>query len=355
MNTTRSIVIAATLLLAAAGALCSEEASPAETPATDESSITVNVTAPAATSTASPMVQVESLLNLSPTDRDALFASQARPDAGFDTAIYRLLNIATQLPQLPAADFDRLYRPDYETLLTTPDPYVGRPIRVDMYVYSVRRLVSGEDITPDVNWPVGTPLWQIRGYDVHGVNQQSFMIYSVTDPTDLLGPPVRVEEGVRNIYRPEHSLLSFACVFVKIFNTFEAGVSDDPDEQATQERTYRDYPLVIAWQAVDPTAEETVAGPNWRVFITSALIALLAAVGLAVFIYMNMKIRRTHGETSARPGIAQLKGYKSLRDEGYEDDLEEFLPEDEDADAIDPDLKAAVEGWKKDHDHEPTD
>lgn len=340
MNTMRlphSIITVLAVLLITGTAFCSATAEPS---------------APQAPLT--PMGQVDAVLKLTPPEADALFATQAIPTPDFDTAVYMLLKKATELPQLDQADFDRLFRPEYTTLLTNPEPYVGRPIRLDVYIGEVVKYTSGVNLTPSADWPAGQDVWMILCYNVHSeVGDQGLQIYSVVDPMPLLPKATQTKDigGVAHYRwsRKAPPKLSVAGIFVKVFRAPIKGADWDerPDPSDVE---IRDFPLVIVWQIADPNADANAAG-NWDAIFKAGLIAFVAALGLGVFIYMNMRIRRDR-PAATRRGIGQLAGYKSLRGEGPVE--EEFFPEDEDADAIDPELKAAVEGWKKDH-HEPAD
>ncbi len=337
MKTTRSIAIVLTLLLASAAL----------------GSVTA---APATPGPATPMGQIEAVLKLSAQEKDALFATQAIPTADFDTAVYMLLNKATQLPQLATADFERLFRPDYDALLTNPDAYAGRPIRLDIYLGEVVEFTSGTDLTPSADWPAGQSVWVIRGYNADSESgQQGVLIYSVVDPLPFLPKATETKEKEGRTYHRWSTTypvqLSVAGVFVKVFQAGYQGA--DYDAEADRDAEQYDFPLVVVWQVVDPAAVEAEMPTNWRKIITTGLIAFLAIVGLGVFVFMSKKIRQSR-PSAMRHGIAHLNGYKSLRDDGAGPAEQEFAPEDEDADAIDPALKAAVEDWKKDH-HEPAD
>ncbi len=291
-----------------------------------------------------PREAVDRILVLTDDEQDALDVAQTRKQDYEETALYIMLNRACQLPQLPPEQFAQLQRPPYRSLLAHPERYVGQPIRMTVLVSTVFKETSGTDHEPDLLWPSGRERWMIRCLDADGDMQQPMLVVSLVDPAPLLHKPLSDADEPVQVFNAAIAPLELAGVFYKVFEARESGTPEHPAPVAP-----RRYPLIIAWQlgvvadrpAAPGAVPMTMAG---AIFI--AVIALLVA-----FLFLARHIRRTRRRSGGRGQPLWSDRYRPLRDL-----TQDRLGDDErEADEVDPQLKAAVEDWRKEHPEDKPD
>ena len=295
---------------------------------------------PALDRTEPPLETVDRVLTLSAGERGVLEVSQSRRQETVGPGVNLLFGKTRKLPQLSAEELAQLRRPLHNSLLTNTATYQGRPIRIDGYVYSVKPRIAGKTIPASVELPAGTTVWMITMYDGQSEHQKGILIYSLVDPTPLLPRPIRIEPDNLQIHNPEdnprQTYLEFAGVLVKTFYDKEEG---NPDSDAP--KVSRDFPLIITWQVAKP--EGTAKGESpfspmiWLVVF--AIITMLVA-----FIFLWRKIHRLRVATDMNPEFRWQGRYTPFRDT----ELDDLANDDRnDADHIDPELRAAAEALKK--------
>lgn len=298
-----------------------------------------------------PSQAVNRILVLTDDEKDSLNTAQSRRTGYEESAFYTLLNRASQLPELPQEQFADLAKPDYSSLMLTPDAYAGRPIRMNVLVFSVIKQVSGEGgLDPALLWPVGQERWLITCYDadskydtVTKKGQHGLLIVSTVDPTPLL-PQTHTDEDVAlKKYPPRLAKLTIAGVFYKLFEDMELGDPEHPE--LSRKET---FPLIIAWQIVSRRSDPRSNVPTaLTVVIVFAIVAFLAA-----FYFLVRYVRRTGRQSMEARRALWPDRYRALRDTA-----QDHLPADEteDANDVDPQLKAAVEDWRRDHPEDEPD
>jgi hypothetical protein len=287
----------------------------------------VEVTPPVET----PMETVERVLALSEAEIGVLEVSQSRRTDIIGPGVYLMMGKASQLPQLTPDELGQLPRPQHSSLLNYPATHQGRPIRLTIYVHSVREIT------------LGRTLWLINAYDADAEGQKGITIYSLQNPFDLLPPPAQVIDG-NSVFNPTTNpggtKLELAGILVKTFNDEVAADSFDPDSPDTGYRL--DFPLLVAWQLARPTQS---TGGIPAILKTIIFLAILAIVALVVlFTILSKSIRRKRVE--ARDPAHRWHGrYTPARDTDLDD-----VPDDDrdDAEQIDPGLRAAAEALHSD-------
>jgi len=295
-----------------------------------------------------PLEAVERILTLTPTEMDTLQVAQRHKDDFRETAFYETLDRASRLPQLTPEQVSQLPRPMYSSLINNPGPYVGRPIRMNVLVYSVFKEVSGVDIEPDLLWPAGRETWMIRCYNADSkVGQQGMLIVSTVDPLPLLHQPISDPSDPLKIFNPAIASLEVAGVFYKVFVDLEAGDPKHPELSRVTE-----FPLIIAWDL----RKTSVKTPESIPTMLAAVIFLAVAVMVIIFYFLMRQVRRLREQPILTKGGAGrslwLGRYRPLRDVTQDS---AYADAQEDDGQVDPELKAAVDEWHKEHSEDKQD
>ena len=155
-----------------------------------------------------------------------------------ETGLYVMLGLAGRAPTLELIEWHELDRPAYGNLLADPAHYRAKPFRAKVRIFHVRKLQSGAGLGFNQFWPKDRPIWQIDCIwtDEPNEKEKPIIIYSVADPTPLIGQPDGVDAQNRQTYGRGRDL-RIAALFYKV--TYERQGSGS---------AFRQYPVAMAWQ-----------------------------------------------------------------------------------------------------------
>jgi len=253
-----------------------------------------------------------------------------------ETAFFMMLARTAELvdPEASAKEYSTLESPAVGYLTDYPRRYRAQKIRVTMTVFKSRELVSGSkywDARPD--WPRGAKVWYMAGWHVSedSTKAEDLVVYSVVDPTKLLGEPSGTTTSGEQLYYTPGVSLELAGVYYKTFR-------QQTGELTQSNRQVRDYPLVLAYY-LKPT--KTTAAPTSPTGgLSNTVIVALVLLVVALFI-----VRRQAKRVKSLPigtGAAGTVKYTPLRN--IEDD---DLPIDEQStEPVDPALVDAVKAFE---------
>lgn len=243
-----------------------------------------------------------------------------------EPALYLMLSKAARLPTLSGKQFDQLDQPSYHNMLNKPRRYRLLPVRITVMAYAVKKLHTGPDggLSPSPHWPKDKPVWRIDCLHAPGGDErrkEPMRIFSVADPTEILGEPDRTEAG-ELIYAPGRRL-DIAGVFYKVYSG------------STVEGKRGNFPVVIAWQYRSGAGGLFVETATHPIVVTAlAGVALLAGGYLVIRRHIS-RIRRARSAP---------REYRPKRDTAEEPGRQSPSPE---TDYVDPLLKEAVEEHRK--------
>jgi len=258
-----------------------------------------------------------------------------------ETALYMMLARTAELvdPDASAKEFPALVSPAIGDLTDHPDMYRARKIRATLRVHQMREMVSGSkdwDATRD--WPKDKKIWYMTGFRLseRGRNSdgkipaQELVVFSLVDPTELLGTPDAVSEKGECTYGDGGKLIELAGVFYKHFK-------GEMTDSRAGERMYRDYPLVLAYylKPADVSKIQPTGNPlkNLVIVVGIALIAVL---------FIVRKHAKRVRATPIGQGVPGGVKYTPLRNIEEDD-----LPDEERLDEpVDQDLVNAVKDFE---------
>lgn len=246
-------------------------------------------------------------------------------DPLLEPSLYAVLAHTQGLPRLSEQEISRLDRPGYTPMVEDPGAYVRLPIRAVRVAAKASRVYvvhpGDRGALPRMDyWPADRKLYMIHALRVSEQEGplEPLILYMAEDPGDVLGEPDSTGEADGMPYREYRGNLpdfDAVCVYYKAYRGQERG------EEGKQRR----WPTLVAVQLVG----EDDAG------ISSSQVGILVAIalmGLALFVYFKRKTRSGTGGEAV---------YEPLRDKP------DAPPEETGDEPVDPDLKAAVEDYKK--------
>lgn len=275
----------------------------------------------------SALQQMHTALALSPKDGLLVSSLNDGPDPLEQNAFYRMMRIVADIPPLSQSELRQLDAPAWANLLRDPNRYRGKPVRMKVRVYVVRKLTWGEGLRANPYWPAEKPLYELHA-TTDGSPDEPLLLYSAVEPTKLGEASETLDDGTERYKSgPAYEI---AGVYLQYYTG-----------KTQIDGAKRNYPVVSAWQ-IEPSKHD--AGSFFGPFTMqeqlytwgAALVVLIAAVGM--FVFVQRRIRRP---SAARQGVV-FKKYKPLRDEEPED-------KSEDDEYVDPDLSSAVEEYQRDH------
>ena len=278
--------------------------------------------------------QIEAILTLTEREALAMIEARANPTQLEEAALGVMLGKVARLPRLSEDDFERLDRPTIRSLTRSGHRYQGAPVRLKVAVYQVQRWTAGKDLTASKSWPAGRPVWRMNCTSAlpnrPRRDQHPLILFSMVDPTQLLGLPDKDADPAAEILYPHGPKIEVAGVFYKIRRVREKR-SGRP----------RDYPMVLAWQ-IQPTHEwvkDTLANPMIIVLLVVILVMAVA------FVFVSRRIRRGPQATGKGPKYEPLRfkmpeAAGGARIDGA--DAPEAAPRE-----VDPLLAAAAEAYQK--------
>ena len=320
------------LLLAAASALAADDG-----PATTTRSVTISL--PPTTRPADVHTLGDRIV---PTDveKTVLDAVRDRTFQFDETGLYVMLALAGRAPEIGPMQWYELDRPAYANLLAHPARYRGTALRAKVRVHYVSRMQSGVKLGFRSFWPKDRPVWEMDCIwtDEPHKNNKPVRVYSVVDPTLLIGPPDEVGPQSRGKYDPGHDL-RIAAMFYKI--TLARQASD---------RSVRAYPVMMAWQ-LSRTAPLKSLG-QWNADGPSQwALPLVLVILLAVAFYFTRR-RVTRLKQADRDAFTRYRPVDSQAHEKAPGAADAQAQDEDKLDApdgpVDPELTAAVEQFLQD-------
>ena len=253
-----------------------------------------------------------------------------------ENAFFMMLARIAELidPEASAKEYSSLESPAVGHLTDYPNRYRAQKIRATMWVYKSRELVSGsKDWEARTDWPRGKKVWYMAGLHVSedGAKAEDLVVYSVVDPTKLLGKPSGTNTAGEQFYSKRGRTLELAGVYYKTFRQETVGSSQD-------HRQYRDYPLVLAYYLKSAGRAEGPTSPIGSLgnTIIAAIILLVALLYI-----VRRQARRVRLAPTGAGGARTVK-YTPLRD--TEDD--DLPPDEQTTEPVDPDLVDAVKAFE---------
>jgi len=253
-----------------------------------------------------------------------------------ETAFFIMLARTAELvdPEASAREYSSLESPAVGHLTDYPNRYRAQKIRVTMRVFKSRELVSGSknwDARPD--WPRGAKVWYMAGWYVSedSTKAEDLVVYSLVDPTKLLGKPSGTTTAGEQFYGDLGRSLELAGVYYKTFR-------QETISSKRGNRQFRDYPLVLAYY-LKPTG--TAGGPTSPTGGISGTI-IVVILALAAFLFMvRRQTRRVRSAPTGTGGAGTAK-YTPLRN--TEDD--DLPPDQQNAEPVDQALVDAVKAFE---------
>ena len=230
-------------------------------------------TAPASRPT-TPLEQVYETLRLTDAESMALAVVADRTSQLDEPAFTILLG---RVAKLPAMEGRRLVygldHPAYRSLLARPWEYRGRSMQMTVTPANVggiyvRKMLPGKDFTPTRHWTIQDgPIWKIYCFNADSVNpiMEPMVVFSTTAPV-ALGEPDEVQSDGTEVFGGRRRL-DIAGVFYKIYR------------QKDRQGTWRNYPVVLAWQidksARAPGGDQWQQETRWRWVFAVALLLMM--------------------------------------------------------------------------------
>ncbi|MCP4378378.1 MAG: hypothetical protein GY794_19655 [bacterium] len=237
-------------------------------------------------------------------------------------------------PKTAAKEYPSLESPAVGYLTDFPNRYRAQKVRVIMRVYESRELVSGSKLwDPRPDWPKGSKVWYLAGWHISQDSSkgEDLVVYSLVDPTKLLGKPSGTTTTGEQFYGGTGRSLELAGVYYKTFRQ-EALRSSQFDRQ------FRDYPLILAYylKATKNAGNEKSQG--------SALINVLiiGLIVLAVGLYLARRLAkqaRFAPLSAGQAGNVQYTPLRNIEDDNIPLDQQENEP-------VDPALIDAVKAFE---------
>jgi len=176
-------------------------------------------------------------------------------------------------------------------------------------------------------------VWYMSGWSVSEDNAkvEDLVVYSLVDPTKLLGKPNGTDSSGEQFYSDRGRSLKLAAVYYKTFRQETIG-------SIPGRRQYRDYPLVFAYYL---KPDKDARNPS----SVSSGFRNLAIVGLILLVVVLYMVRRLAKRARSAPLGAAAAGtvkYTPLRN--IEDD--DLPPDEQSAEPVDQALVDAVKAFE---------
>jgi hypothetical protein len=243
-----------------------------------------------------------------------------------EPSLYAVLARSEGLPTLSKQEISRLDRPGYPPMVEDPGAYVRLPIRAVHVAAKASRVYvvhpGDRGALPRMDyWPADRKLYMIHALRVSEQEGplEPLILYMAEDPGSVLGEPDATgdEDGMPyGEYRGNLPDFEAVCVYYKAYRGLERG------EEGKQRR----WPALVAVQLVASEEDSDLA------LYKIAILVAIALMGLALFVYFKRK---------TKPGTGGEAVYEPLRDKP------DAPPEETGDEPVDPELKAAVEDYKK--------
>lgn len=271
------------------------------------------------------------------TDRQKAALSAVRDGQDWrETAFFMMLARTAELvdPEAAAKEYSSLESPAVGYLTDYPKRYRAQKIRVTMRVFKSRELVSGSkhwDAYPD--WPSGSKVWYLAGWHIpeDSKKAEDLVVYSVVDPTKLLGTPSGTTTSGEQFYSDQGRSLEIAGVYYKTFR--QETIQSKPSD-----RQFRDYPLMLAYYLKPAKTVESTTSPIGG--LSSIIFVVIIVMAVALYIVRKQARRAKSAPLgTARPGTVQYTPLRNTEDDDLPPDQQETGP-------VDPDLVNAVKAFE---------
>ena len=338
------------IIAGAAAAICAADSHAQDPPATSET-----IAAPTETAPGQPLV------SWTESEKAALRVAVGRPQTKGGSALYMLLAKAATLAPLTDAQWSTLDQAAYTTLVNEPERDTGRPIRLQLRVQLLQKLVAGSDeMGAAYNWRQGTPAWRIDAMEaqamVHG-EQLPIHLFCVQDPMPVLGDPLWLD-GEELVYGAEGKglsrskagpLVEVAGLYFKAWETELRG--DGADGTISLGSPVARVPFLIVWDMRRIRGGRADLGGASGTPRTIFFITLIVMV--FVIFYLLKRTVRQRRRTDRLATMVGRGAYQPLRNVDSDDDPE--ARRDEEEEAVDPDLAAAAEAYRREREQENPD
>ncbi|MBS3734035.1 MAG: hypothetical protein KGY99_03830 [Phycisphaerae bacterium] len=245
-----------------------------------------------------------------------------------EDSFYKLLTQVAEMEPFDAERIAQLDRPGYQTLVEDPRRHVRLPIRPMQMTVRVRRvyvLTPRDHLSPTRHWSGDRPIYLLNA--VTGETEpKPVLIYMAQDPQDVLGEPdsLQVNEKSKQPYREYTGKLPRVRLVGLYYKAY-----DDMYEDADGAMKAHRWPVILA-AYLEPTGG---ADDGLTATKTGVIVAILLML-VALFVYLKRRTR-----PAEKSGGEQ---YEPLRDRLGTPDSD-----GNDSGEIDPDLRSAVEDYRK--------
>jgi len=276
----------------------------------------------------------------------------SRQEPAVDAALPILIARVAEIGPLTPRELERLETVHVSTLRDAPEAFRFHPVQVDLFVYRARKVSSSNGLRAirhldgehagDPYVPDDATVWELTATErdkLSEVHKYPLIVYTTFDPTPSFGPPNSEKNG---LYTYETGrVLQGPAIFYRVWS----GTGD-------RDKAVHDYPVIIMWQ--DTT--EKVTTPT--VLIVSGLLVMVAA-GLWMWIRKGFRrIKTTHFTAPVGPPTPEQEEAAADIDPELRKAVEEYKREQNHGQPpvvdgpVDPALRQAVEQWKKERHHD---
>lgn len=259
-----------------------------------------------------------------------------------EPAFYMMLRLITERELLRPEEREEAFSPAYKALKANPAGHRGQLVKYQVSIHAVAKLLPGSrDFPGDKrHWPKDQAVWRMLGLVVRDQTKvlRPLILYSVKDPTELLGEPDTVDEkGIATWANGRW--VEMIGVFYKLLKAQSVG-----DENRRPEWWY--YPVLLVWQIESVAAPPSVQ-PSFKTVLIVTTVLLLALL----FIIMKRYMRQfKKGQPQA---LRHKFQYRPRRDEP--EDGPDKPADQAKGLAVDPELRAAVETYLRQKDQPDAD
>ncbi len=260
-----------------------------------------------------------------------------------ETAFFMAMQRVRKVKPLPIDDFKLLDYPSYSSLMTDPGHYRAKPIRLSIRVYTLVKLEPGKHFTATRRWTLSDgPIWRMNCGNamIEYPGDEPLSVFCAFDPTSLIGRPHKVNQDGEAIYRGGKRV-EIAGVFYKVYRDMDRG-----DKGKDRQSQLRRYPIVLAWQFIDPFARVGPPSIDPRVIMIILIVAVLAAAYLILRRTLKRPVVQRGWRRTYRPIRTIEMGEDLFGKETHTNQDNQDNQDNQEGD-IDPLLRAASRQYRK--------
>jgi hypothetical protein len=328
-------LVAAGLVLATV--ILPSRADPAPTATTTATTPAPSTRAAASLGPKGPLPKARTLqegLRLTPEEQTILSAVDDRKNQLEEEGMFVMLRRAAGLPRLSPDELDTLGRPTTQWLKEHPDVFRQQPVRMTLIVFKVQNYTLDAKGIKTPWWPKDAPIWEL-----HCLNAGSsapalepVIVLSVVDPMPALGKPEKVQPDGTMTWSLPGRTVEVAGVFYKNYAVLGVGEKDHAPEKWAN-------PVIVAWQ-IDVHRGKEASG--WADSKTAIWVGLFL-----ILVFGWLYVRRRASRMRQSEGAGPPPRYRPLR-HSMGQEQEEAPEATENAAEVDPELRSAVEKYRKD-------